>query len=337
MSSSSSSWTPPIPKRPANRNGFGIAIICALTQEANVVQALFDAHWDDSKRPYDKISGDPNAYTTGAIGRHNVVLAHMPHTGKVTAATAAAYCRASFPNVSLALVVGVCGGVPFDPDHREIILGDVLISEGVVEFDFGRRDPEGFTRYDSLLRSLGRPSAEIRSFVAMLKLYRKQEMLRHKITHYLGDINRHSRLKVHYPGAENDVLFEASNHHVDKEKTCAEAGCDGKPISRARLEGLGGNVPQPEVHFGLIASGDTRMQAGERRDVIASKEYVLGFEMVSAGVWDSIPCVVIKGVSDYADSHKSEAWTTYAAATSAACMKAFLEDWVPYTPPTPGI
>jgi nucleoside phosphorylase len=40
------------------------------------------------------------------------------------------------------------------------------------------------------------------------------------------------------------------------------------------------------------------------------------------------PCVVIKGVCDYADSHKNKKWQSYAAATAAACMKAFLEAWV---------
>jgi nucleoside phosphorylase len=51
--------------------------------------------------------------------------------------------------------------------------------------------------------------------------------------------------------------------------------------------------------------------------------------MESAGVWDNFPCVVIKGVCDYADSHKNKKWQGYAAATAAACMKAFLKEWVP--------
>ena len=38
---------------------------------------------------------------------------------------------------------------------------------------------------------------------------------------------------------------------------------------------------------------------------------------------------MIKGVCDYADSHKNKKWQNYAAATAAACMKAFLKEWVP--------
>ena len=69
------------------------------------------------------------------------------------------------------------------------------------------------------------------------------------------------------------------------------------------------------------------MKSGEDRDEIAAKEEVIAFEMEGAGVWDHFPCLVIKGVCDYADSHKSKKWQNYAAAAAAACMKAFLEYW----------
>jgi nucleoside phosphorylase len=71
------------------------------------------------------------------------------------------------------------------------------------------------------------------------------------------------------------------------------------------------------------------MKSGEDRDEIAAREKVIAFEMEGAGVWENLPCVVIKGVCDYADSHKNKKWQDYAAATAAACMKAFLKDWVP--------
>ena len=147
------------PRRPATRANFEIALICALPLEADAVEALFDHHWDDDGPPYDKAVGDPNAYSTGAVGRLNVVLAHVPGMGVANAAAVAANCRASFPNIKLAVVVGVCGAVPFGADGDEIILGDVIISDGVVQYDLGRRLPECFVRKDTLLDSLGRPNA----------------------------------------------------------------------------------------------------------------------------------------------------------------------------------
>ncbi|KXX77526.1 hypothetical protein MMYC01_208582 [Madurella mycetomatis] len=106
------------PSRPASRDGFEIAIICALPLEAEAVEALFD-HWDDDddNPPYDKAAGNPNAYSTGVIGRHNVVLAYMPNMGKVAADPAASYCRMSFRRIRLAVVVGICGAVPFSPNN----------------------------------------------------------------------------------------------------------------------------------------------------------------------------------------------------------------------------
>ncbi|KAK3937227.1 hypothetical protein QBC46DRAFT_461010 [Diplogelasinospora grovesii] len=275
-------------QRPASRRDFEIAIICALTLEADAVDALFDRHWDDDGPPYDKAAGDRNAYSTGAIGRHNVVLAHMPGMGTANAAAVAANCQISFPNIRLAIVVGICGAVPFDPNGAEIVLGDVIISDGVVQYDFGRRLPERFVPKDTLLDSLGRPNAEIRALLAK--------------------------------------LFEATYRHVADGKLCVECGCNGPLVPRSRLEQ---DTPPPVVHFGLVASGDTVMKSGEERDTIARQENVICFKMEGAGAWDSFPCVVIKGACDYADSHKTKVWQRYAAATAAACMKAFLDHWVP--------
>jgi hypothetical protein len=74
---------------------------------------------------------------------------------------------------------------------------------------------------------------------------------------------------------------------------------------------------------------DTVMKSGQHRDEIARREKVIGFEIEGAGVWDNVPCIIIKGVCDYADSHKNKLWQAYAAATRASVAKAFLEYWVP--------
>ncbi|KAK0728340.1 hypothetical protein B0T26DRAFT_800118 [Lasiosphaeria miniovina] len=91
------------PRRPTSRLDFEIAIICALAIEANAVYSLFDHSWDEGGPLYDKATGDTNAYSAGTIGRHNVVLAHMPGMGKANAAAVAVAvsCRASFPNIKL--------------------------------------------------------------------------------------------------------------------------------------------------------------------------------------------------------------------------------------------
>ncbi|KAK4031261.1 nucleoside phosphorylase domain-containing protein, partial [Parachaetomium inaequale] len=173
------------------------------------------------------------------------------------------------------------------------------------------------------------PNTEIGALLAKLKGLHERKMLQGKIAGYMDVLRGELELAAVYPGAAQDRLFEATYRHVTDGMSCEECGCDGELVPRARLQQGDG---QTAVHFGLIASGDTVMKSGEDRDAIARKAGVIGFEMEGAGVWDNFPCVVIKGACDYADSHKTKAWQRYAAATVAACMKAFLGHWVPSVP-----
>jgi hypothetical protein len=167
----------------------------------------------------------------------------------------------------------------------------------------------------------------IRALLGKLKSIRGQEKLTNKLAIHLAKLQDEPRLQAQYPGVMEDRLFQANYHHLCNGETCEECGCDEELISRQRLEQK--EVQRPKVHFGLIASGDTVMKSGEERDIIAKQEGIIGFEMESAGVRDIFPCIVIKGACDYADSHKTKKWQRYAAATAAACAKAFLEFWEP--------
>ena len=75
----------------------------------------------------------------------------------------------SFVGIKLALVVGICGGVPFqfgNNQQTEMILGDVVISNSVIEYDFGAQYPVGFNRKSDVKDTLGRPNRDIRGFLA---------------------------------------------------------------------------------------------------------------------------------------------------------------------------
>lgn len=60
-------------------------------------------------------------------------------------------------------MVGISGAIPFSLNRKEIILGDVIISNGVIQYNLGRRLLADFLRKDTLLDSLGRPNAEIQT------------------------------------------------------------------------------------------------------------------------------------------------------------------------------
>ena len=64
------------------------------------------------------------------------------------------------------------------------------------------------------------------------------------------------------------------------------------------------------------------MRDGAKRDRVSEDlGGVLCFEMEAAGLMNSFPCLVIRGICDYADSHKNKKWQPYAAGTAAACAK----------------
>jgi nucleoside phosphorylase len=330
-----------------NQRDFKVAIICALPLEASTVLALFDKQW--SNHTYNRASGDSNAYSTGVIGHHNIVLVYMPNMGKVAAATAAADLRASFPGIQLTLLVGICGGAPFGGQLREdILLGDVVISEGLVQYDLGKQLPNNrFVRKDTPRDNLPRPRPEVRAALAKLQTRQSRSWLCDKTSEYLRVLGQELNGMVTYPGATEDKLFKSTyqhKHHSPSECTmcandeggdgvcdettgmsCEQLKCDEQElVLRVRVS----QPCKPVVHFGLIASGDTIMKSGEDRDQISARDGVIAFEMEGAGVWEKFPSsLVIKGICDYADSHKSKIWQGYAAATAAAVMKAFLENW----------
>lgn len=51
---------------------------------------------------------------------------------------------------------------------------------------------------------------------------------------------------------------------------------------------------------------------------------VICFEMEAAGLMDTFPSLAIRGISDYSDSHKNDAWQPYAATVAAAYAKDLL-------------
>ncbi|KAJ4246841.1 hypothetical protein NW762_013393 [Fusarium torreyae] len=80
----------------------------------------------------------------------------------------------------------------------------------------------------------------------------------------------------------------------------------------------------PKIHYGNIGSGNSVVENAFERDEVAKRDNVICFEMEAAGIMDDFPCLVIRGISNYADSHKNREWQPYAAAVAAAYAKKLL-------------
>ncbi|KAL2828864.1 hypothetical protein BJY01DRAFT_255211 [Aspergillus pseudoustus] len=330
------------PSRPRHRQEFEVAIICALGLESDAVEILFDHFWDEG---FGQAPGDQNSYRTGVIGKHNVVLAYMPQMGKGPAATVSAHLRSSFENIKLALLVGVCGGVP-EGNHPSIFLGDIVISESIANYDYGRRIPDGFVSKEPAWT----PNFRIASFLRLLRGWKGRQDLEGRTSHH-HDILQGRDKKYGHPQLRRDRLFQPSYRHKHyssrscitcstdqpcKEaqgSTCDELKCDLtqcviRPRPILREVSSEDSDQQINIHFGGVASGDTVMKSGEDRDLTAKQHDAIAFEMEGAGVCPSLQCIIVKGVCDYADSHKDKSWQPFAAGIAAACMKAMLEQWI---------
>jgi nucleoside phosphorylase len=63
------------------------------------------------------------------------------------------------------------------------------------------------------------------------------------------------------------------------------------------------------IYYDTIASGNQVIRDGAIRDRISLRlEDILYFEIKAAGLINSFPCLVIRGICDYADSYKNKRW-----------------------------
>jgi nucleoside phosphorylase len=119
------------------------------------------------------------------------------------------------------------------------------------------------------------------------------------------------------PGIENDQLFEATYNH-EGGKTCRL--CDWSKV----VERVPRKNSAPRIHYGTIGSANEVIKDSETRDKLRTDLGILCVEMEAAGLMDEFSCLVIRGICDYADSHKNKRWQPYAAATAAAYAKELL-------------
>lgn len=297
------------------KEAYQIGIICALPLEAAAMIEMLD----ETHPELLKDTADPNQYTLGRIGKHNVVIACLPSglIGNGPAAVVASNMRRSFP-IKLGLIVGIGGGVW--SKKNDIRLGDVIVGDptnghgGVIQWDYGKTGSEGLFRCTG---HLNKPPVDLLHALGALKIINIQKGI--NFSECLGRIEKNKRMAKTYKhqGLDHDQLFHASYDHQEGD-ACDDCGNLFR-IIRPPREDL-----TPEVHYGNIASGNQVMKHGETRDRIAKAEGVICFEMEAAGLMDNFPCLIIRGVCDYADSHKNKTWQPYAAATAAAFSRILL-------------
>jgi nucleoside phosphorylase len=276
---------------------------------------LDEEHLDLERDPDDN---DENLYALGSIGGHNVVIVCLPagRIGNNPAAVVATQLRATFQAIRFGLLVGIGGGVP--SAEADVRLGDVVVSQphqifgGVVQYDSGKATtPNGFERTGSL----NSPPYILLSAIA--KVRANELRGRSKVVEYISKLGRIVKFRRDRAGA--DVYFEATYDH--------EGGpaCDRCKTERQQARQPRESEDEVEVHYGTIASGNQVIKSAAQRDKVSAElGGVLCFEMEAAGLMNSFPCLVIRGICDYADSHKNKRWQPYAAGAAASYAKEVL-------------
>ena len=301
--------------RPLRRDDYTVGWVCALPVELAAAQELLDEEHPDLE--HDPADNDENLYALGSIGGHNVVIVCLPagRIGNNPAAAVATQMRATFKKMRFGLMVGIGGGVP--SEEADVRLGDVVVSQphgtfaGVVQYDAGKATPSGFERTGAL----NSPPQILLAAVARVRANELRD--RSKLCEHIAKLEGVGKFQRSKAGP--DVLFEANYDH-EGGQTCAK--CSGN-----RHEAREPRDSEEEVatHYGIIASGNQVIKDAAVRDRLSAElGGVLCFEMEAAGLMNSFPCLVVRGICDYADSHKNKRWQAYAAGTAAAYAKEVL-------------
>ncbi|KAI3549149.1 pfs domain-containing protein [Colletotrichum filicis] len=337
-------------------NAYTIGWIVALHNELTAAMAMLDEECQQPKN-FVQNSTDMNCYSWGRIGAHYVVIASIGEGsyGIAAATRTAASMVHSLPHIRFGLMVGIGAGVPrWEPGYElvDIRLGDVVVSQpvhksgGVEQYDLVKLKADGQVEPIGHLAS---PPAALLN--GLTKLKATQRRTGSKLPRILAAALENSPLLADrgendgdaafiHQGLQNDRLFASTSTHVENAKAQAQplllpdqhredtieysdcALCDPQQeIKRPYRKDT-----NPRIHYGIIASGNSLVKDSVSRDQILQNigTQCLCFEMEAAGLMNHFPCLVIRGICDYADSHKKDRWQNYAAMVAAAYAKELL-------------
>ncbi|KAE8346723.1 hypothetical protein BDV24DRAFT_158354 [Aspergillus arachidicola] len=293
------------------------AWICALPLELAAASAMLDETY-----PSLPATTVHNAYTLGKVQGHNIVLTCLPAGiyGTTSATAVVSHLQSTFPNLRYGILVGIGGGVP--GKRIDIRLGDVVVSKptgssgGVIQYDFGKAIQGG---HFQSIGMLNQPPMVFLTAISQLEA----NYIRNKVGPILEKV---AEVFSRNPDMENafskpsieDRLFRPTYDHPSSESSCIT--CD----PTEEIERVPRPSKEPQIHYGIIASGNRVIKDGRERDTIAQEFDTLCFEMEAAGIMNHIPCLVVRGICDYCDSHKNKEWQGYAALVAAIYAKSLL-------------
>lgn len=285
-----------------------IAVITALPKEAAVMKSMMDDHLPLVRRTgararvYDVFSAP------ALQGTHYIIHVCLADMGNNAAAARASLVLEQFRHVEHIVMVGIAGGVPYpSKPAQHVRLGDIVVSDryGVIQYDFVKHERE-----EIVIRSRpAPPAAQLLDAVAALAT--EVASGRRPWVQYFS--RKPDPATFDRPNASTDVLFKTS-----------DSGCAIEhPVDPDRREG------EPRVFLGPIASSNSLLKNPALRDQLRDRYGVKAVEMECSGIADATwergaGYLAIRGICDYCDQSKGDAWQNYAALAAGAYLRALL-------------
>ncbi|KAI6080966.1 nucleoside phosphorylase domain-containing protein [Hypoxylon rubiginosum] len=310
-----------------NLRDYTVGWICAIQPELVAARAFLDEKYDI---PDDIPVDDNNVYILGRIGKHKVIIASLPRWLNTSASAVIRDMVRSFPNVRIVLMVGVGGGAP--SQKHDIRLGDVVVgfagdgNGGVFQYNYGTIQGKTFTTTGHLNQS---PQAMLTALTALGAQYKGDS---YRVQAMINDVlEKHPRLRKGYcrPTTNTDKLYKSTSVHKGGDKESCESICGNAESDLVFRSERVGDKDSPAIHYGLIVSANQLMKDALIRDRLAAEKDVLCFETEAAGLMNHFPCLVIRGICGYSDTHKNMLWQGYAAVAAAAYAKHLLSTITP--------
>lgn len=295
---------------------YTVAWICALPLEMAAAKIMLD----ETHSPLSLPRTDHNTYTLGRLGCHNVVIACLPSGvyGTTSASVVLSHMLATFSSIQFGLMVGIAGGIP--SETTDIRLGDVVVSMptkdsgGVIPYNIGKILCGGhFQRTGSLNKPpqyLLTAASQMRSD-CMIRKFNLEKIISNKL-------QENPELQKQFTRPSQDLLFSSTYDHQSSNTDCTM--CDQQQL----INRVPRATSEPQIYYGSVASVNQVIKDAKSRDRISKDSGSLCIEMEAAGLMDQLPFLVIRGISDYCDTHKSKDWQNYAALSAASYTKELL-------------
>lgn len=306
----------------SDRSKYTVGWICAVETELTAARLFLDEEYENASGQLPLHDG--NSYTLGRIAAHDVVIGLLPmwQYGTNNAAIVTSNMIRSFPNLRFCLMVGIGGGAP--TMAHDIRLGDIVVSvpdygtTAVIQYDYGiTLQGRGFEQTGTL----NLPPNSLLAAIGQLKsdFEIRGQSLSQEISAVCQNLPRRTRSRFEQPDSSTDKLYKSDFIHMSTE-CCTNTDDLHNLVARP----LRDEDNEPVIHYGVIASGNQLMKDAVVRDRLAVERGILCFEMEAAGMMNQLATLVIRGICDYSDSHKNQAWQGFAAMTAACYAKKLL-------------